>query len=69
MKPKEGTILTVAKGIADKAAELAAERADDLEVFYTGCYRICRRSSGEDTGDASGIKRSRCCGFRRTGTV
>ena len=32
MKPKEGTILTVAKGIAQKAAELA-ETTDDLEVF------------------------------------
>ncbi|MGC4019752.1 MAG: DAK2 domain-containing protein [Muricomes sp.] len=32
MKPKEGTILTVAKGIAQKAAELA-ETATDLEVF------------------------------------
>ena len=32
MKPKEGTILTVAKGIAEKAFELA-EETDDLEVF------------------------------------
>ncbi len=32
MKPKEGTILTVASGIAEKAAEMAAE-TDDLEVF------------------------------------
>lgn len=32
MKPKEGTILTVAKGISQKAAELA-ETTDDLEVF------------------------------------
>ncbi len=32
MKPKEGTILTVARGIADKAVELA-ERVDDLEEF------------------------------------
>ena len=32
MKPKEGTILTVAKGAAQKAAELA-ETTDDLEVF------------------------------------
>ena len=32
MKPKEGTILTVAKGIAEKAAELA-ETTDDLETF------------------------------------
>ncbi len=34
MKPKEGTILTVAKGAADKALEMA-ERTDDLEEFMT----------------------------------
>lgn len=32
MKPKEGTILTVARGIAEKAV-LLAEETDDLEVF------------------------------------
>ena len=32
MKPKEGTILTVARGIADKATELALTE-NDLEVF------------------------------------
>lgn len=32
MKPKEGTILTVAKGIADKARELA-DTTEDLEEF------------------------------------
>ncbi len=32
MKPKEGTILTVAKGLADKAVEMA-ERTDELEEF------------------------------------
>ncbi|WP_461812063.1 DAK2 domain-containing protein [Faecalimonas sp.] len=32
MKPKEGTILTVARGIAEKAIELA-ETTDDLEIF------------------------------------
>ena len=32
MKPKEGTILTVARGIAARAAELA-EETDDLEAF------------------------------------
>ena len=31
MKPKEGTILTVAKGMADKAAELAPQTEDVLE--------------------------------------
>ncbi|MCI8834544.1 MAG: DAK2 domain-containing protein [Ruminococcus sp.] len=35
MKPKEGTILTVAKGASEKARELA-ETTDDLEVFLPG---------------------------------
>ena len=32
MKPKEGTILTVARGAAEKASELS-DKCDDLEVF------------------------------------
>lgn len=38
MKPKEGTILTVASGIAEKAAEMAQE-TDDLEVFLTAVIK------------------------------
>ncbi|MDE7299118.1 MAG: DAK2 domain-containing protein [Lachnospiraceae bacterium] len=38
MKPKEGTILTVARGGAERAAELAAE-TDDLEYFGTEVIR------------------------------
>ena len=34
MKPKEGTILTVAKGVSDKAAEIA-EDSESLESFFT----------------------------------
>ena len=34
MKPKEGTILTVAKGAAVRAAELAAEE-DNLDIFFS----------------------------------
>ena len=33
MKPKEGTILTVARGAAEKAKELAENGADDMESF------------------------------------
>ena len=33
MKPKEGTILTVAKGVADKAKELSANGVTDFDVF------------------------------------
>ena len=35
MKPKEGTILTVAKGVADKAAELHHQGVEDLEAFFS----------------------------------
>lgn len=33
MKPKEGTILTVARGAAEKAGELLEDGADDMEKF------------------------------------
>ena len=36
MKPKEGTILTVAKGASEKARELADAGCDDLTVFIGG---------------------------------
>ena len=35
MKPKEGTILTVAKGMSDKAVELANEGCSDLDQFIS----------------------------------
>ncbi|MDE7224278.1 MAG: DAK2 domain-containing protein, partial [Acetatifactor sp.] len=35
MKPKEGTILTVAKGGAEKAKELAQSGMEDLEQFFS----------------------------------
>ena len=35
MKPKEGTILTVARGGADKARELAEDGMEDLESFFS----------------------------------
>ena len=35
MKPKEGTILTVARGAAEKASELALE-VEDLDAFFAG---------------------------------
>ncbi len=38
MRPKEGTILTVARGIADRAAELAME-TEDMEQFLTELIR------------------------------
>ena len=69
MKPKEGTILTVAKGAAEKAAELAPE-SEDLNAFI----EAAKAAPGQlkalpDTRDAAGIKRGRRCGFRRTGSL
>ena len=37
MKPKEGTILTVARGIAEKAAELFENGEEDINAFYQAC--------------------------------
>ncbi len=39
MKPKEGTILTVAKGISVKARELAEEGCSDFTVFFDEVIR------------------------------
>lgn len=36
MKPKEGTILTVARALSDKALETAEQSADDLDQFFRG---------------------------------
>ncbi len=67
MKPKEGTILTVAKGAADKAADLAST-VEDVEGLPT-CHRRGRRDTGtRSSGDASGAERGGGCRFRRTGT-
>ena len=35
MKPKEGTILTVARGGAEKARELAEDGVEDLDAFFS----------------------------------
>ena len=43
MKPKEGTILTVARGAADKARALAADGVgDDMEAFLTSVIEHAR---------------------------
>ena len=38
MKPKEGTILTVARAAADRAVELA-DAAEDLDAFFDGIFQ------------------------------
>ena len=68
MKPKEGTILTVASGIADKAAELALE-TEDLEEFIPAVIEHADEVLAEDAGDAPGFERSRGSGFWWTGTL
>ena len=60
MKPKEGTILTVASGIAEKASEMAQE-TDDLEEFIPAVISYAEEVLAENSGYASGIKRSRSC--------
>ncbi len=67
MKPKEGTILTVAREAAAKAVELA-ETAEDLDTFFQSVIAHAEETLGKDTGDAAGSERSRSCGFRWTGT-
>ena len=43
MKPKEGTILTVAKGGADKARELAEDGVEDMSEFLNGVITHARQ--------------------------
>ena len=49
MKPKEGTILTVARGLSEKARELA-ETTDDLETFIPDIIE-CAKEVLEKTPD------------------
>ena len=61
MKPKEGTILTVAKEAALKAAEIAPEAEElEREIHEILKEKECRIYSFPHTGNASGIKRSWC---------
>lgn len=42
MKPKEGTILTVARGVSDRARELAEDETTDMEVFLSSVIEHAR---------------------------
>ena len=70
MKPKEGTILTVAtRSSSEGCWRLAEESAEDLETFLpVPVITHAEEDSGADTGNASCSERSRCRGLRRTGT-
>ena len=64
MKPKEGTILTVAKAMADKGLEMASQ-TDDIEEFVKqvieyGDYVLSQTP-------APRVKTGGCGGFRRPG--
>ena len=61
MKPKEGTILTVARGCAEAAVRLA-EETDEIEE---GHYRGRTQGSGADTRNAPCVEAGRRCGCRR----
>ena len=56
MKPKEGTILTVAKGAAEKAAELAPE-SEDLNAFIEAAKAAPRMQS------TCSPRHQRCCRY------
>nr|MCR5502679.1 DAK2 domain-containing protein [Lachnospiraceae bacterium] len=50
MKPKEGTILTVARGMSDKAVELSTAGCEDLDEFFREVI-ICGDETLEKTPD------------------
>ena len=66
MKPKEGTILTVAKGMSDKAAELVSQTEDVVElvsqVIEYGDYVLSQTPEMLPV-----LKQGRSCRFRRPG--
>ena len=70
MKPKEGTILTVAKGAAEEAVAMLEENPDMRS--WIPCFQRNHRQggggAGQDAGDASGAEGSRRGGLRRAGS-
>ena len=58
MKPKEGTILTVAKACADSAKK-AAEMTEDIDVFFSKNYRRWQCRIVTNKRDAACFKTSR----------
>ena len=65
MKPKEGTILTVAKGVAERMTELAVSGGTDSHSGKGA--RVRGRGARKDTGAATGFEGSRCRRLRREG--
>ena len=68
MKPKEGTILTVAKGAADKALG-AGSRRQRIWIYF--CDEVIKHAEyvlSQTPEMLPVLKAGRCSGFRRTGT-
>ena len=64
MRPKEGTILTVARGMADAAVEAAVSEdslADLLQIVIARGEEVLEQTPGSEG--------SRCSGCRRQGTA
>ena len=62
-----GTILTVAKGVSDKAAEVA-EETEDIEEALLKIIEHAELVLSKTPEMLPVFKGSRCCGFRRTGS-
>ena len=59
MKPKEGTILTVAKGAADKALELSCDDDYSMEEYLAAIVDEAGARACTDAGDAAGSQAGR----------
>ena len=60
MKPKEGTILTVAKACADSASKIA-ETTQDIDVFFQKIIEDGNAMLLQTTEMLPCSKTSRCC--------
>lgn len=68
MKPKEGTILTVAKSASLKARELADAGETDLEKYIGDIIERADYVLSQTPEMLPVLKQAGRCGFRRTGS-
>ena len=68
MKPKEGTILTVAKGAAEKALELSCDDSYNMEQYIAAIIAEAERVLALTPEMLPVVKTGRCSGFWWTGT-
>ncbi len=64
MKPTEGTILTVARVASEKAAELARQTNDPIEIFEC-IFKNCRGNLGDNSRNSACLEESRSSRCRR----